>query len=437
MTLIGVIADDLTGAMDTGAQFRRAGVSTVVYLGPGALGETGVVAGASECGPHVLVVNTATRNRPPEEARRIVEAVCAWLRDAGAAWVYKKIDSTLRGNIGIELDAVMDCMELPFACVAPAFPALGRTTVDGHMLLNGQPVKHTEMSADALSPVRDSFVPAVVRRQSRRLIRHMPLSLVRQGARTMAHSLREAFLSGIEVIVIDSETQHDLDQTAAAVMSLYLPVIMCGSAGLALGLVNSLGLAGMCGAFQTPGTPGMSPSVERRAHTAPAIIVVGSRSRVAAGQLEYLRAHASAAHFDLGIHELKAGGGLQLGPIIEALEAGCDVALSATCVSIPAGETSDTIVAGLGGVVRTLLERLGTRSLVLTGGDTAVGVCAQLEALRIVLAGEILPGMPVGTLAGGPFDGLTVVTKAGAFGDEDALLQALRYVRDSAKGDAT
>ncbi len=457
MTLVGlgVVADDLTGAMDTGVQFRRSGAACVVYLTPAALSGdgggdgnrggagccraddgVGVGVGVGEHIPCVLVANTDTRNRPAEEARRTVEAVCDGLKRRGVTSVYKKIDSTLRGNIGVELDAVMDCIGSRFACVVPAFPALGRTTIGGNMLLNGRPVKDTEISTDALSPVRDSHVPTVLRRQSRRLVGEIPLEQVRQGVDVLAGCMRQAVSRGVEIVVIDSQTQLDLDSVAAAVTGLGIPTVMCGSAGLALGIVNSLDRPGPS---EVPGPLPSSPEASRgsRASRAkPAVIVIGSRSRVSAGQLDYLKARAPVVHFDLGMDELEATGGQRLEYITKALADGCDVVLSATAVPPCPGYGSDKIVAGLGGVVRQSLEVLGSCSLILTGGDTAVGVCSQLEASRIILAGEILPGMPMGTLAGGPFDGITVVTKAGAFGDATALLQALRYVRNGARGDA-
>ena len=122
----GLIADDLTGACDAGVQFAERGVSTLVHLGPC----------AQEA--ELLIIPTGSRDDPPEEARRKVREACALVTQDGRTLVYKKIDSTLRGNIGPEIDAALEAAGLCHALIAPAYPAMGRTIRGGRLFIDGR-----------------------------------------------------------------------------------------------------------------------------------------------------------------------------------------------------------------------------------------------------------------------------------------------------------
>ena len=154
-----VLADDLTGALETGAKFAAAGVGAVVLL-PG--GET--------ADAPAVVIDTETRHAPPEEAARIVESHARAALAAGARLVYKKTDSTLRGNIGAELGALARAAgtELVYA---PAYPRMGRTVRAGRLYVDGVPVSETAFARDPLDPVRESAVARVLAAQTDAAIR--------------------------------------------------------------------------------------------------------------------------------------------------------------------------------------------------------------------------------------------------------------------------
>src|SRR5262245_17358109 len=138
-----VVADDLTGGNATGALFARRGLRAVTVR---------EIAHAHRYAPDVdvIVVNTGTRHAPPAEARAAVAAVVAALGDVRL--VVKRVDTTLRGNVGAELDGVLDALPARALCV-PAFPAAGRTTVGGMHLVDGVPLAETDAARDPLAPV--------------------------------------------------------------------------------------------------------------------------------------------------------------------------------------------------------------------------------------------------------------------------------------------
>jgi len=111
---IAVIADDLTGANDTGAQFAKIGLRTLVVLES--------TQEQSLRDHDVVVITTDSRALPAQDAYRKVANAAEWVRQRQYDAVYKKIDSTLRGNLGSEIEAIMDVLGCKLAIVAPAFP---------------------------------------------------------------------------------------------------------------------------------------------------------------------------------------------------------------------------------------------------------------------------------------------------------------------------
>src|SRR5918993_5117920 len=149
--LIAIVADDLTGAADTGVQFVHAGYRTAVLFRATEVIEDNLDA---------VVFDTDSRAMPAGfAAKRVVDAAHA-AREART--VYKKLDSTLRGNIAAELAAALGGARRKRIVVAPAFPAAGRTTVGGIQRVHGVPVDETEMANDPNTPVREAHVPSLL-----------------------------------------------------------------------------------------------------------------------------------------------------------------------------------------------------------------------------------------------------------------------------------
>ena len=139
--------------MDSSGYFASMGFSTTVILDPSFSSDS-----------DVTVITTNSRAEAPniagERAKQAVRSL------AGRA-VYKKIDSTLRGNIGVELEAAIAEITCEKAVVAPAFPAVGRTTMAGVLLVNGVPVAETQFANDPILPVKESHIPSLLEQSTR------------------------------------------------------------------------------------------------------------------------------------------------------------------------------------------------------------------------------------------------------------------------------
>lgn len=427
---LGVIADDLTGANDTGVQFSKRGLSTMVVLD---IDGVGVLADEAD----VVVIDTDSRWCDPDTAFSRVKAAAEVFGKAGISTVYKKIDSTLRGNIGAELDAVMDVFEVDVAFVVPAFPATGRVTIDGQQLLRDVPLAEAEVASDLLSPVTESHVPTLLARQTRRPVGHVSIDEVGSGSDSLLQAFQTRIRAGDQIIVVDASDQVHLRTIATTVASLETRAIVAGSAGLA---------------GELPAVLGMTPSDGEGAITNGchgALVIGGSASPTARAQLEFARTSMGLPAIVIDSNDILAGldrddtrtqGMVEqarsslsdgrdllifLGPRAKHEQDSLDVQSQAHHNT----EDSRRITAYLGLLARHILASCKVAGLVLTGGDTALAVCKGLGGIGITVLDEIIPGMPSGRLVGGPHAGLMIVTKAGSFGEEDAIVQAVRYIR--------
>lgn len=426
MIKLAVIADDLTGSNDTGVQFAKFGMRVFVLLDR-----------TMEAPPDtdVVVVNTDSRSLPAAEARGNVRAACQWLRQRGVREAIKKVDSTLRGNLGAEIEEAMLELGCDAAVIAPAFPRIGRITAGGYYLLGQRPVSETEMARDPKAPVTETRLAFVIQSQAKSKVAHVELDALLEGRETITKAILGALGRGERLITFDATTEDHLALIAAAAVATGKRILWAGSAGLAGVLPTALSWL----------PSGWVPdSLEVRE---PILIVAGSVSSVTAGQLDHLRCRrvVKTVKFD-AVAAVRDKQGTLDACYREAarfLTAGNDVVLEimdrspqavADAVAIGAGQgmspsaVSDTIADRMSELaVRLTNHRTG--ALILTGGDTAVAVCRRLKAAGISILREIAPGVPLGRLSGGEKDGLPVVTKAGAFGQDDIFVRALGILK--------
>ncbi|MDQ2672448.1 MAG: four-carbon acid sugar kinase family protein [Actinomycetota bacterium] len=386
--LIAVIADDLTGAADTGVQFVHAGYRTAVFFRATEVIEDNLDA---------VVFDTDSRAMPAGfAAKRVVDAAHA---ARGARIVYKKLDSTLRGNVAAELAAALGGARRDRAIVAPAFPAAGRATVGGIQRVHGVPVDETEMANDPHIPVREAHVPS--------LLADAFSSVGLLSVEDLAEpDLVRSTLEDYDCVVADAERDADLEALVRAVPDP-AGLLWVGSAGLALALGSVY-----------PG-PYAGTTRVRRTPVRPVLVVVGSLSGVAREQVR--RLVEAYGEVDVPVDSRAPNA------VREAVGAARRALAGGTCAVVHSPEersaSGESVLGSLSEVAALLSEEGLFEGLVLTGGATAVGVAQRLGASGIRLEGEVETGVPMGLLAGPrPYP---VVTKAGGFGRPDTLVGAV------------
>jgi uncharacterized protein YgbK (DUF1537 family) len=428
-----IIADDLTGANDAAVQFAKAGLKTVTVLEP----ERFACCSPMAQGARVLAVSTESRNVDPALAEDAVRSRFSQVFSVfPARTIFKKVDSTLRGNIETELIALCDAAGADVSTpvvFSPAYPSNGRTVSGGYVLVDGVPLRQTFAARDALAPAKSSLVAFIFKRW-RDKVGHLPFSVLEEGEDSVRAELNRLMAAGKSVIISDALTDQDLHLLARSVLSLGLRPVWAGSAGLAWGLAQTmspLSLVSTCS-----DTQGGAEPVRRSApSTGGSLALLGSLNPVTAVQVGYAK-RASACRV------IEAP--LDLDPDvtceeIEIMSSRGQVVgnLAVVSANVPRRgapeEMARRVKAYFASVAERVMRRVGFSAIVLSGGDVARAVLSRLGITCMMVEKEVLPGVAFGRAGDGEFAGTGIVTKAGGFGDAVALLRILSWVSTNGK----
>ncbi|MEG0742996.1 MAG: four-carbon acid sugar kinase family protein, partial [Clostridia bacterium] len=422
---IAAMADDLTGALDAGIQMQVCGFSTVVGLGKELLHSH-----------DWLIINTNTRNLAPDIAASTIREMSQRLTRAGFELAYKKIDSTLRGNIGAELEALLLNNAFDAVLLCPSLPPMGRVLCHGYYYVNHVPLEKMDLSKDPFSPVKTSCLRHLVAAQTRLLCAEIDLSDISKGATALASQLQTYATSGMRILIADAVTNEDLKTIALALHLCKSSILPCGSAGL-FAFADQFLLQSQTSEPYTASAP-MHP---------PAVILSGSPAVTNIAQIQFLQ--KSCIPLTVLTLPVALLGTEKWAPSVaqiatkacSALLAGNSVLLDGATIDKETlgshfGERSDiltrngeTLRNALAKIAKVIATKVKKQTFVLLGGDTAATVLSALKAENLILLDQPLPYIPHARIQGGLADGCDVVSKAGGFGDEDCLVKLLTQIQ--------
>jgi len=407
-----IIADDLSGATDSAVACAERGLETVVVLGKTSNRGTA----------EAIAFDADTRRLTSNAAAAETAGFVRTHAKARGGLLFKKVDSTLRGHVGPEIAALLNARrhliarpsgERTIAVFAPAFPALGRTTVNGRQHLNGIPLEETELWP------REGIAgsASLLDMMSRADLESKLLSI--ETIRGDADSIRAAMTDAAEqadVLICDAETEEDLAALAQASLEIAVDPVWAGSAGL---IGHLLDAADVSRQKPTPPQPVLSAG--------PLLFVVGSLSSVSRRQAERLAKEdvvvlaIEAAMFNNSVRPAALADRLAA-----ALAAGKDVLLLSTPQTALSPLDAGALSAALGDLVAPHAWRIG--GLFATGGETARAVLTGMGVTTLRPVAEIERGIPL-SVAGGPRP-FPVITKAGAFGEVWTMLNCRRVLHE-------
>lgn len=403
MVKLLILADDFTGALDTSVQFAKKGAVSSVIVTPE------INFSAVDSNVRVLVVNTETRHLSCNDAGRIVSQIVRQAAKAGIPYIYKKTDSALRGNVGAELAAVA---ELTGGCIhfVPAFPEMGRTTIHGIQYVNGVPLAKSVFGEDPFEPTLISSVPDILRQGT-----SMPVTLVEN---------QEAPESGSGIILYDAVSQADIKKIAASLNNKNKLHVLAGCAGFASVLADVLPLSDA----KTP--PPVYPDR--------LLMLCGSVNPVTMLQMDHAE-KSGTPRIHLPLCLLKNGIGMgddiqkSIDDWIRTLEQKhiliLDVNPPAISKSRPVvrKEARLKVADHLGLLLKNLLDDGVTATLLLTGGDTVLGVMKNLSVNALEPLEELMPATVISRFR---YRGSCYycITKSGGFGSPDLILDLAKIL---------
>lgn len=423
-----LIADDLTGGADAGAQFAKRGLRTfLVSLGP-----DGKLDLDKFQHYDVLAINTDSRTLTPQQAFARVLGLLNPYQEVSFPIIYKKIDSTLRGNIGYEIDALLEKTNSALSFVAPSYPEQNRRLVGGILIVGEKPLALTEVARNTPSPVQESHVYKILQNQSRNSVGWIDLTHVASAPETLKKRIEEAEHQGHRIIIFDAVSRQDLANIAEVGFSFKKIPIWVGSAGLAEEVAKKI----------APSDRALSLPFSGQRVFKHLLVVSGTASSVTRQQIQRIEQSGFPSYTisQKLLEENETIGKPERGRLIENLSKALSrgkVILKTIPELLSPVPSKDTpihhkIVKTLADLAVSSMEGAKVDSyhlaLVLTGGETAQKVLNRLGNEGMEIEGELFGGIVKGVLVGGKWDGLTVITKAGAFGREDALEKIVTFL---------
>lgn len=401
-----IIADDFTGANDTGVQFVKQGYRVFVNAN---------YKHARKVKDSILVVNTESRLIDKNIAKEKITQTIKRLKNEKSVF-YKKIDSTFRGNIGIEIEAMMNELSYNICILANAFPELGRTVENGICYLNGTPLNETDFKNDPINPITTASIKEVLEKQTL-----FPSQIITVED-IYSSDFENTFLDYLEnnkkmIFICDSLTNCDLLAIAKIVYKYLDRVICVGCAGFANSLSAIKSFIPIC-------------------------FVSGSLSKNSINQINKIieNENSSLINIDKELffssQQDKIYKSIET-QVIQASNNKKNIVISlsysesdrsendfyAEKNGILKNEIAKYIAENTAKIIKHILCSITIRALFISGGYTAINIMEILECSEVTLLGEIEKGVPYGILNNGLYPSLLISTKAGGFGDENTLLK--------------
>ncbi|SFN86983.1 Uncharacterized conserved protein YgbK, DUF1537 family [Cohaesibacter marisflavi] len=411
---LAIIADDFTGAGDSGVHFSRLGKQIKLLLHFPSLHDEGLLEGN-------VSINSETRFLAPDAAAATVAHVIGICRQKGYERFYKKIDSTMRGNPGAEIEAALEATGKAAALICTAMPETGRTCREGTIFLSGVPLHETDIGKDPFHPISTSNIACMLGEQSRLVTAGLTIADCEAGEEALVSSIKAHIIAGARLIIADAVNETHLATLArAALQADCLPV---GAGGFARALAAS------------EATP-KSKSTRRQGTIldGPLLAIVGSLAKPSLRQAEVAEklgdyqsiiVPPDAKPQDVGglcCAQLETNGG-RSGDILLRMD-------NSSVAARVSKEEGARIAALVGQAALDICQSQHCKTVFSTGGETAISVASALGIEAIDLADELLPGVVLGACRSDKVDVKWFISKAGGFGDDAVLLDIQAQTRN-------
>lgn len=413
--MIAVIADDLTGANDTGVQYKKYGYKTIVKVDSDF--------NMNDLNNYdVISINADSRILDMKSGYIKVFNIAKELNGIEYEYIYKKMDSVFRGNIGTEIEAVLDAVNPDITLAAPSFPANRRVVKNGYSYM----INDNEELGESMVNVTD-----LIQRELNRSIENISIDVVREGTDHLISYIESKLEDGVDVFLVDAINDDDLRIVAEVYKKINKKIVFCGTAGLAQQL------ALIC--------PKMA-KIDYVNEDGINLLVIGTRNKSTLSQTNNIQEAYNLPVFDVLVSEIINGNEESIienviDNVSSFISKGNKLIILKTCKEDESEfeerlkqdpnevTKSQKIVRTLGAIVKQLNKLVNLKYIVTTGGDTSMQICKSLDAEGIELIDEIEPGIPIGKIVGGDADGILIVTKSGGFGTDNIFIKIIEYIK--------
>ncbi|AOY76286.1 four-carbon acid sugar kinase family protein [Clostridium formicaceticum] len=424
MSKIIVIADDLTGANATGVLLARRGFKSATYLNLKNFSE--------ENNFDAISISTDSRGVDRALAYRRVTEVLKVFKDKNIRMFSKRIDSTLRGNIGAEIDAVLDTLDNEeIAIVVASFPSSGRIAVGGYLMVNAIPLEKTDVAKDPKTPVDTSCIIELISKQTKYKVGFIPLKEVLKGIGSLKERILQEKQNGKRVVIVDATTDEEIEIIARAVAAAELPAVAADpgpfTAALAKNLVGQSSVVpGKKVMFAVGSVTNNTKRQldELKLKYTPLIIKADPEALIHSEKMEE-EIHRVASTLLSRMNQYEVLGVTTNGSKILNLK---EISRK---LNISEDDVSQRIADGLAKITENTmrLSKGLIGALYTSGGDITVAVCKELKSSGIEVKDEVLPLAAYGRIIDGAYNNTPIITKGGLVGGDSAMTDCIEYLR--------
>lgn len=422
MPKIAIIADDLTGANATSVLLTKQGFSAITYL------DESKFTGVSNQTADIIAISTSSRGMSEKEAYETVQKAVLKLSQQNIVFYSKRIDSTLRGNIGAEIKSMLNCLKDYMAIVVPAYPESKRTCVNGMLYVDGVLLEKTDAAKDAKMPVNCSVVNSIIQKQYNGVVASIYIDCVNKGVCCIKEKIISAKEEGCRLIVIDAVNNEDIKLIAQAVKESGVKVFTVDPGPFTAAFAKEL-------LFM--------PRTDKKI-----FMVIGSITQLTIKQVEILKkSHETLLakincknllNMEGFVKEHKKAEKLILEKINSCKIVGVISDVTKTInlkseskkLGITQEELSGLISNKIAEIALSIMNEIqeSIGGIYTSGGDITVAALNAFGSDGIVVKNEILPLAVYGNILNGMYNNLPIITKGGLVGDENALRQCADYM---------
>lgn len=425
--MIGIVADDITGANDIGIMYAKAGLQADVFTYEYLAEKVDL-----KLIPDVLITDTHSRLDQEEIAYHKVFTATKKLEELGCTRFFNKTCSVFRGNIGAEFDAMLDALDESFAIVVLGYPKNGRTTIHQEHFVYGKKLEESQFRHDPVHPMEQSNLVDILQSQTQRKVAHVDIETVRKGSEVIKEVINEK-RDECNYLLFDVEDQNSLKEIARAV---HQEKVIAGSSGIA----EELALLMETDNGRNART--ISPD-ERNAGV---LCVAGSLTPQTRKQIDYMKRN-DLSTFELDSLEIftpNKDDYLQKmkDELVKHISDGEDVLLHSSNhpekvaktkeigeqLGLSDHEVSRKVTQSLASIVKEVALKTRVNRLLLAGGETSASVCKELGMIGHRIHKELEPGLPSCIHISPPH--YLMVLKSGSFGEVDFFEKAITHLKE-------
>lgn len=418
-----VIADDLTGSNATCSLFKKIGLRAASIL---------KLQGDINYDVDVISYSTASRGLDKEEAYKKVSEAIKILKNKNVLVYNKRIDSTLRGNIGTEINAMLDNLEDDrIAVVVPAYPDSGRIVVNKTMLVNGVLLENSDAGKDPKTPIKTSCVESLVQKDIKYSSTYFTLSDIAQPIEEIAKKIQEAIKKS-RVLIFDAVNNEDIIKISKAIIHSDINIITVDPG---------------------PFTLYYSKELQKKNHLEKKILmVIGSVTTTTKKQVEYILQEEDIFLVKMRVEDFfeEESCSKEIERVISFIKKGiesydlflvttspigdekkADLQKLAEKLNATVEEISKIIANTLTEtIVKILKETQKFEGIYSSGGDITIALLEKLKAIGVEIHEEVIPLAAYGRIIGGDFPNLKLVSKGGMVGDEKTIKLCLHKIKN-------